>query len=82
MRAAGGLPSRVEVYDLTPDSRVPGTLYAATSRGVYVTRNSGDLWTRMNEGLGDRPARTVAIDPLRPGRLYAGLGDGLYEFSE
>lgn len=81
-RAAGGLPSGIDVYDLTPDPRVPETLYAATSGGVYVTRNGGGLWKAMNEGLGDRPVWTVSVDPLRPGRLYAGCGDGLYEFSE
>lgn len=79
--ASGGLPAGVFVGHLLPDPKTPGTLYAATSRGVYVTRNGGGLWTAMNEGLGEAPIRSLALDPLRPGVLYAGRTDGLFEYS-
>jgi photosystem II stability/assembly factor-like uncharacterized protein len=79
--ASGGLPAGIVVGHLLPDPKIPGTLYAGTSRGVYVTRNGGGLWTAMNEGLGEAPIRSLALDPLRPGVLYAGRADGLFEYS-
>lgn len=80
--AATGLPTGAAwVGRITPDPVVPGTFYAATAKGVYVTRNGGALWTAMNDGLGEIPIVSVAVDPLRPGVLYAAGNDGLYEFS-
>jgi photosystem II stability/assembly factor-like uncharacterized protein len=79
--ASGGLPAGVFVGHLLADPKAPGTLYAATSRGVYVTRNGGGLWTAMNEGLGEAPIWSLALDPLRPGVLYTGRADGLFEYS-
>lgn len=79
--ASGGLPAGVFVGRLLPDPKTPDTLYAATSRGVYVTRNGGGLWTAMNEGLGEAPIWSLALDPLRPGVLYAARADGLFEYS-
>jgi len=78
---SGGLPAGVSVGHLLADPKTPGTLYAATGRGVYVTRNGGGLWTAMNEGLGEAPIGSLALDPLRPGVLYATRTDGLFEYS-
>jgi photosystem II stability/assembly factor-like uncharacterized protein len=80
-RAAGGLTTGISVQDLAADHVTPGTLYAATSHGVYVTRNGGGLWTPMNDGLEDLSVWTVAVDPLRPGVVYAGGFSGLFEFA-
>lgn len=80
--AATGLPTGASwVGRIVPDPTVPGTLYAATAKGVYVTRNGGALWTAMNDGLGEIPILSVAVDPLRAGVLYAAGPEGLYEFS-
>ncbi|HSS52959.1 MAG TPA: hypothetical protein VLX28_28790 [Thermoanaerobaculia bacterium] len=80
--AGRGLPDGVTVSQLVPDAAAPGTVYAATSRGVFVTRNRGKLWTAMNDGLGPLPVWTVALDSLRPGIVYAGRADGLFLFAE
>jgi hypothetical protein len=80
--ASKGVPSRASMSQLAPDPTSPGTLYAATTLGVYVTRNGGKLWTAMNEGLGNRPVFTVTVDPLQPDVLYAGREDGLFRFSD
>jgi photosystem II stability/assembly factor-like uncharacterized protein len=80
--AATGLPAGASwVGRIVPDPAAPGTLYAATAKGVYVTRNGGALWTAMNDGLGEVPILSVAVDPLRPGILYAAGIDGLFEFA-
>jgi photosystem II stability/assembly factor-like uncharacterized protein len=79
--AAGGLPAGVAVFDLAADPAIPRTLYAATSAGVYVTRNGGALWTAINDGLTDLAVWTVTVDPARPGVVYAGNAAGLFELS-
>lgn len=78
--ASGGLSVDLSVAKIVPDPKTPGTFYAATNRGVYVTKNGGGLWTAMNAGLEDVPVWDVAIDPLHPGVFYAAGPEGLYEF--
>jgi photosystem II stability/assembly factor-like uncharacterized protein len=81
--AADGLPSYRIVSSLATDPRNPGTVYAGTDRGVYVTRNDGRAWAPMNQGLGGLavPVLDLAVDP-RNGILYAGTrgGGGLFMF--
>jgi photosystem II stability/assembly factor-like uncharacterized protein len=79
--ASGGLPTGVAVYDLAADPAAPGTLYAATSGGVYVTRDGGALWSAINDGLPNLTVWTVAVDPVRPGVVYAGNAAGLFELA-
>lgn len=61
----------------------PQTLYAAGWSGLYRTHDRGATWTRLGETLPYLTAYAVAVDPLDPRRLYAGLsdaqdGNGLY----
>lgn len=51
----GNLPD-APVNDLVPDPLLPGTLYAGTDLGVYVTRNLGQTWTPLGGYL---PIQTV-----------------------
>jgi photosystem II stability/assembly factor-like uncharacterized protein len=82
MPAATGLPTGASwVGQIAPDPATPGTFYAATAKGVYVTRNGGALWTAINDGLGETPVLALSVDPLRPGALFAGTADGLFELS-
>lgn len=73
-----GLPRGIAVRDLVLDPRSSSILYAATSRGVFVSRDGGASWALDNLGMGPVPVVSLTIDPLAPGMLYAGTGRGVY----
>jgi photosystem II stability/assembly factor-like uncharacterized protein len=61
----------------------PDTLYMAEQYGLFRTRDHGATWERLADSLEYYDALSVAVDPLSPHRLYAGLagthqGDGLF----
>ncbi len=59
-------------------------VYAADSGyGVGISRNGGESWTSLNEGLGNLVVLFLAQSPTDTGQLFAGTEDGLwvYEFS-
>ena len=46
---------------------------------LYVTRDSGEHWSRIDEGIAeDDFTRVIRADPARQGLLYAGTETGLY----
>jgi photosystem II stability/assembly factor-like uncharacterized protein len=46
-----GIPDQAAVGALLPDPQVRGTLYAATSAGLYVSTDDGDHWQARGSGL-------------------------------
>jgi photosystem II stability/assembly factor-like uncharacterized protein len=65
----------------------PGTAYLAIDRHrlddgtpyIYVTRDDGKTWKRLDSGLPDgKFVNVVREDPVRPGLLYAGTEFGIY----
>jgi photosystem II stability/assembly factor-like uncharacterized protein len=63
------------IRSLAADPRRSGTLYAATPRGVSVSRDRGAHWQRVLNAQGR--IETVVADPHRPGTVWAG-GYGLW----
>jgi photosystem II stability/assembly factor-like uncharacterized protein len=72
-------PSPYWLLRLAVDPREPSTVYAATAAGVRVSRDGGATWSSVNQGLppfdaqGHLGVADIAVDPTRPGVLYAGL---------
>ena len=89
--AASFSPSRAgidtqHIRDMAFDRADPGTLYAAAQGtddpevfgDVFVSRNGGTSWDRLNLGIpGPHGATAVAVDPAGSPRVYAGAGLGL-----
>ncbi len=80
----GNLPN-VPVHDLVD---APGgingftrTLYAATDRGVYVSRNDGQAWAVLGVGLPTAPVYSLAYDPATHVLVAGTYGRGVYEIS-
>lgn len=54
----------------------PGWLYAAGFGGVFRSGDGGRTWQAAGAGLGDDRVRALAVDPVRPERVYAGTAGG------
>jgi photosystem II stability/assembly factor-like uncharacterized protein len=62
-----------------PDVLYVGTgTVAASSRGVFVTTNGGDLWTFRSTGINQTPItiQALAVDPSNPNVAYIADWDG------
>ena len=57
----------------------PNIIYVATEESVYKTRDGGQGWVRLTEGLSRIRVMNLVIDPLLPANVFAGtLADGVY----
>ncbi|MDH3253784.1 MAG: hypothetical protein OEM62_02235 [Acidobacteriota bacterium] len=64
-----GLP-RHQVYAL---ASAPGSLYAATRRGVWGSRDGGESWTHLTAANPKiQKVTSLLVDPRNPQRLFAG----------
>ncbi len=55
-------------------------VYVATEEAVYKTRDGGQAWKRLSEGLTRVRVMNLAIDPRLPANVFAGtLADGVYK---
>lgn len=54
-------------------------LYAATTVGVFQTKDAGQSWTERVRGMTEiNFIVALAVDPVRPNILYAGTSGGVY----
>jgi hypothetical protein len=67
-----GLPANADVTALAPDPRTSGLVYAATTRGLYVTTDNGDTWRARGSGLAPSAALTTLVFAPGPAALFAG----------
>ena len=55
-------------------------VYVATEESVYKTRDGGQSWRRLSEGLTRVRVMNLVIDPQLPANVFAGtLADGVYK---
>ena len=55
-------------------------LFAATTMGVFETKNAGDSWAKRMDGMKEvLMVMTLGLDPTRPSILYAGTSGGVYK---
>jgi photosystem II stability/assembly factor-like uncharacterized protein len=51
---------------------------SGTKSGVFKSKNGGDSWTQVNDGLADYAVFGMALDTDRPGLLYIAGPSGIY----
>ena len=78
-RLAAGMVEDTEVYAMDFSAASPDEFWAATCGWVYRTTDGGANWVRYREGLLDRRAHAVRMDPGDPGRILAGTTGGVFE---
>jgi len=73
--AVGG-PVRAYVVVRAPDR--PNVVYAGTSLGLIVSRDSGANWRRLST----ETTRSVAFDPLDPRRVFVATDEGVLRIED
>ena len=69
---ASGLPISSTVRAFLPDTRTPGTLWAAVQDGsIYRSLDRGNAWSDLGQNLGDNQIISLATDPATPGGIFA-----------
>ncbi|MEK9142474.1 MAG: hypothetical protein AAB308_15575, partial [Nitrospirota bacterium] len=58
----------------------PDIIYVATNDYIYKTRDAGQTWTNLSQGMSYSRVIAMAIDPFYPATVYAGTkGDAVYK---
>jgi photosystem II stability/assembly factor-like uncharacterized protein len=68
----------IVVLELHPKN--PDILYVATNDYIYKTRDGGQTWTNLSQGMSHSRVIALAIDPTYPATIYAGMkGDAVFK---
>jgi photosystem II stability/assembly factor-like uncharacterized protein len=68
----------IVVIQLHPKN--PDIIYVATNDYIYKTRDGGQTWTNLSQGMSHSRVISMAIDPVYPATVYAGTkGDAVYK---
>ncbi len=55
-------------------------MFAATTMGIFESRDAGDTWQKRMDGMKEvLMVITLALDPNRPTSVYAGTSGGVYK---
>src|SRR5439155_11197199 len=75
-----GIASYIQTYALKIDPANTNIIYTTTAFGVYKSTDAGANWT-LRDSL--QKTSALALDPLVPGTLYAGVYDaGVYRSTD
>ena len=64
------------ITDVRIDPADVNTVWAATQEGVYVTRDSGQHWEAVNQGLDTLDIRTLRVEDIKSPPFYDDFEDG------
>ncbi|MEA2204292.1 MAG: hypothetical protein QOE77_1068 [Blastocatellia bacterium] len=68
----------IQIVQIVVDPLTPSNVYAVTDNSIYKSTNSGGVWAPASSGLFN--VNVLAIDPLTPATLYAGVdGNGVFK---
>ncbi len=68
-----------EILHLKVDPDNPQKIFAATTKGVYLSEDNGKTWQARNHGLPHLFVSCLLFDPKQGNRIIAGTEAGLYE---
>jgi photosystem II stability/assembly factor-like uncharacterized protein len=67
-----------EAKSISVDRHRPEDVYAGIPDGIAVSRDRGQTWTRMNEGIRRAYTESILVDRTAAGRVLAGTEKGIY----
>jgi len=56
-----------------------GTLFVGTDYGLYRSRDEGETWTQLDQGLFNQNIHVLAVDPVENDVVYAGTAGGIFK---
>ncbi len=56
-----------------------GALFVGTDYGLYRSRDDGNTWAHLEQGMFNQNIHALAIDPRDPDTLYAGTSGGIFK---
>jgi|HubBroStandDraft_3_1064219.scaffolds.fasta_scaffold22635_1 hypothetical protein len=68
-------PNGGAVNTVVVDPSNPRVLYAGAQGGVFKSLDGGASWRLSSRGLTIQPIHALALEPRRPGTVYAAAGD-------
>jgi hypothetical protein len=72
-------PSKETITAIAIDSRNSENVYAATSTGIFTSRDAGATWVPESHVAG---SRALTVDPQSPTTVYAGTENGVFTSSD
>lgn len=68
----------IVVIQLHPKN--PAIIYVATNDYIYKSRDGGQTWSNLSQGMSHSRVIAMAVDPVYPATIYAGTkGDAVYK---
>lgn len=60
------------IHAMTQSKENPDTLFVGTTRGVWVSKNSGEDWEKIESASMPINVNSMAVDPRKTSTIYAG----------
>ncbi len=64
--------SEQAIHAMTQSKEDPNILFVGTKNGMWISRNSGDNWTKIDSPSSPLDINSMAIDPKDDNTIYAG----------
>lgn len=75
---SGDLPERGSVYDIVEDHVDPNLLFVGTEFGLFFSKDAGQHWTQLKNGLPTVGIRDIEIQERENDLVLASFGRGFY----
>ena len=78
--AIGGCNRSDPIVLIQLHPQIPDIIYVATNDYIYKTRDGGQTWANLSQGMSHSRVIAMAVDPVYPATVYAGTkGDAVYK---
>ena len=61
-----------DIHAMTQSAENPDVLYVGTSAGIWMSKNSGDDWSKIDSATMPVNLNSLAVDPKKDSTIYAG----------
>lgn len=73
-----GYDVRGRVFSVATHPRTPGTIFAGTRDGLFISHDNGASWQHVERGPSEKSVKAIAQDPNDPNFLLIGTNQFVY----